>query len=296
MRAAIYARYSSDSQREASIEDQVRLCSERLAQEGWQLTQVFSDRAMSGASTLRAGYQELLQAIQLRKLDVVVAEALDRLSRDQEDVAALFKKARFAGVRLITLPEGEITELHVGLKGTMNALFLKDLALKTHRGLRGRVEAGKSAGGKAFGYEMARRHDERGEVIRGDRQINEMEAGVVRRIFEMFASGSSPIAIAQDPERRAHSRTQRSGLARHDDPRPRRTRHGHPQERDLYWPGGLEPHAVHQGPCNRQAGLPPEPGECLGHRPATRAPHRRRRPVGAGAEPAWCHPGEVRRQ
>jgi DNA invertase Pin-like site-specific DNA recombinase len=158
---------------------------------------VFSDRAMSGASTLRAGYQELLHAIQSGKLDVVVAEALDRLSGDQEDVAALFKKAKFAGVRLITLAEGEITELHVGLKGTMNALFLTDLSRKTHRGLRGRVEAGKSAGGKAFGYEVARRHDKRGEVIRGDRRISEIEASVVRRIFEMFASGSSPIAIAK---------------------------------------------------------------------------------------------------
>ncbi len=55
---------------------------------------------------------------------MVLAEALDRLSRDQEDVAALFKQLRFAGVRLVTLAEGEISELHVGLKGTMNAPFL----------------------------------------------------------------------------------------------------------------------------------------------------------------------------
>ena len=52
---------------------------------------------------------------------------------------------RFADVTIVTLAEGEISELHVGLKGTMNALFLKDLADKTHRGFRGRVEAGRSA-------------------------------------------------------------------------------------------------------------------------------------------------------
>jgi hypothetical protein len=64
-------------------------------------------------------------------------------------VATLFKHLRFAGVQIVTLAEGEISELHVGLKGTMNALFLKDLAAKTHRGLRGRVEKGKGARSEA---------------------------------------------------------------------------------------------------------------------------------------------------
>ena len=66
-----------------------------------------------------------------------------------EDTAGLFKRLTFAGVNIVTLAEGDITHLHVGLKGTMNALFLKDLADKTRRGLRGRVELGKSGGGSA---------------------------------------------------------------------------------------------------------------------------------------------------
>jgi len=53
------------------------------------------------------------------------------LSRDQEDIAALYKQLTFSDITMITLAEGEISELHVGLKGTMNALFLKDLAQKT---------------------------------------------------------------------------------------------------------------------------------------------------------------------
>ena len=56
----------------------------------------------------------------------------------------------YAGVQIVTLSKGEVSHLHVGLKGTMNALFLKDLAAKTHRGLRGRVELGKSGGGNAY--------------------------------------------------------------------------------------------------------------------------------------------------
>jgi len=72
-------------------------------------------------------------------VDIVIAEALDRLSRDQEDIARIYKRLSFAQVTLVTLAEGEINELHNGLKGTMNALFLKDLANKTRRGQRGRV-------------------------------------------------------------------------------------------------------------------------------------------------------------
>jgi DNA invertase Pin-like site-specific DNA recombinase len=197
MRAVIYARYSSENQREASIEDQIRLCKERIVREGWSLLQVYRDSAISGASALRPGYQALLQAARDGGFDFVVAEALDRLSRDQEDVAALFKRLRFAGIRIVTIAEGEISELHVGLKGTMNALFLKDLAAKTHRGLRGRVAAGKSAGGRSFGYDVVRQIDATGRLLRGERRINPSEASIVRRIFEMFASGLSPIAIAR---------------------------------------------------------------------------------------------------
>lgn len=141
---ALYARYSSAMQREASIEDQLRLCRERAVREGWTVGEVFADRATSGASMLRPGLQELLEEARSGRVDVVLTEALDRLSRDQADVAALYKRLSFAGVRIVTLAEGEITELHVGLKGTMNQLFLKDLADKTRRGLRGRVEAGRS--------------------------------------------------------------------------------------------------------------------------------------------------------
>ena len=159
MRAVIYARYSSDQQRATSIDDQIRLCKEKIAREGWTLVQVYRDAAISGATTLRPGYQAMMEGAREAEFDVVVAEALDRLSRDQEDIAALFKRLQFAGIRLVTLGEGDIGVLHIGLKGTMNALFLKDLADKTRRGLRGRVEAGKSGGGNAYGYDVVRSYD-----------------------------------------------------------------------------------------------------------------------------------------
>jgi len=201
-RVALYARYSTDNQSVASIEDQFRICREHAGREQWQVIGTYHDAAISGASViLRPGVQSLLQDAQRGKFDIVLAEALDRVSRDQADVATLFKHLRFAGVQIVTLAEGEISELHVGLKGTMNALFLKDLSAKTHRGLRGRVEKGKAGGGLCYGYDVVKRTDSEGEPVRGERKINEAEAVVVRRIFREFAAGKSPRAIATDLNR-----------------------------------------------------------------------------------------------
>ncbi len=197
MKVAIYARYSSDNQREASIEDQVRVCKSRVRQEGWTLVATYVDRGLSGASVLRPGYQQLLEDAGNAEFDVVMAEALDRLSRDQENIAGLYKRLFYLGITLVTVAEGEITELHIGLKGTMNALFLKDLAQKTHRGLEGRVRHGRSAGGRVYGYDIVKEVGSDGEPVRGGRVINRIEARIVRRIFREFASGKSPTRIAR---------------------------------------------------------------------------------------------------
>src|SRR5271156_6256573 len=182
----IYARYSSDLQREASIEDQNRICRERAAREGWSVYKCYSDRGISGASLIRPGIQKLLQDAQAGRFAVVVTESLDRLSRDQEDIAHIFKRITFAGGRIVTLSEGEINELHIGLKGTMGALYLKDLADKTRRGLRGRVEAGKSGGGNSYGYDVVRRLDAEGLPVRGERKINAAKGGIGRRMLNDY--------------------------------------------------------------------------------------------------------------
>ncbi|WP_245820741.1 recombinase family protein [Flavimaricola marinus] len=184
-------------QRDASIDDQERLCRERAEREGWTITGIFTDRALSGASMLRPGLQDVLNQAQAGKFDVLLCEALDRLSRDQADVATIFKRLSFAEVGSVTLSEGEIGELHVGLKGTMNQLFLKDLAAKTRRGLRGRVERGLSGGGNSYGYDAVRRLGPDGLPVTGERQINDDQAYIIRRVFQEFADGRSPKSIAQ---------------------------------------------------------------------------------------------------
>lgn len=94
----------------------------------------YHDSVISGAPLIRPGVQALLADALRSRFEVVVAEALDRISRDQEDIAAVFKRLTFAGIKISTLSEGDFTHLHVGLKDTMNALFLKDLGDKTRAG------------------------------------------------------------------------------------------------------------------------------------------------------------------
>src|SRR6202158_2209738 len=100
MHAVVYARYSSDLQRESFIDDQIRISRKRIEQEGCEYLHAYIDRALSGASALRPAYQSLLEDARHGQFDLVVVEALDRLSRDQEDIAGLFKRLRFAGVSL----------------------------------------------------------------------------------------------------------------------------------------------------------------------------------------------------
>jgi DNA invertase Pin-like site-specific DNA recombinase len=192
-RAAVYARFSSENQREASIDDQIRVCTAHLAREGFSVVETYADYAVSGATTLRPGYQALLRDARAKRFDIVVAESLDRFSRDQEHIAAFFKQASFAGTRIVTLSEGEVSELHIGLKGTMGALYLKELAEKTRRGLEGRIRAGRSIGRAAYGYRRVPRLNDQNEPDRGLRAIDPCEGAIVLRIFKEYASGFSPV-------------------------------------------------------------------------------------------------------
>ena len=83
-RVVLYARYSTDNQREVSIEDQFRLCREHAEREGWKIVGTYHDAAVSGASMiLRPGVQALLEDAQRGAFDMVLAEALDAIGRDE---------------------------------------------------------------------------------------------------------------------------------------------------------------------------------------------------------------------
>lgn len=196
LRALIYARYSSDLQSASSTEYQIRVCLRLCESQGWKVVQTIEDAAISGASHLRPGFQRLQEAARDGLCDVIVAEALDRLSRDQEHMAGLYKRLAYHGVKIVTRSEGEIDEMRVSFGGLMSSQFLKQLAEKTRRGLEGRVMAGKSGGGNSYGYQVRRGFDASGTVITGERDIDPAEAAVVRRIFADYDSGLSARSIA----------------------------------------------------------------------------------------------------
>jgi DNA invertase Pin-like site-specific DNA recombinase len=127
MKTAVYARYSSENQRAASIEDQLEICRRFIERQGWVLAQVYEDRSMSGASRFRPGYQQMVADLASGTFEVIVVEALDRLGRKLADVAELHDRLVFAGIKLYAVSTGEITAMHIGMLGTMAQLFLADL-------------------------------------------------------------------------------------------------------------------------------------------------------------------------
>lgn len=197
LRVAIYARFSSQLQKDSSIEDQVRDCRARAEREGWQVTQVFSDYAISGAVRDRPGLNALVDHVAGGHATLVLAEAIDRISRDQEDLASIHKRITFLGGRIVTLSEGAVDELQIGFKGTMASLFRKDLADKIRRGQRGRIAAGRTPGGVVYGYRKIHQLDARGEAERGLREIDPEQAAIVRRVVAEYLAGESPLAIAR---------------------------------------------------------------------------------------------------
>ncbi|WP_084294525.1 recombinase family protein [Leisingera aquimarina] len=165
-------------------------------QKGWQVTEVFTDHALSGNNALRPGYQRLIQAAERGDIDVIAAESQNRLSRDMADSATLLKRMSFFAVKIHTASENELDDMKVGVGGLVSAMFLKDLAQKTRRGLEGRIAKGKSAGGICYGYRVKREILPDGTVSTGDREIEPEEAAVIKRIFGDYADGLSARSIA----------------------------------------------------------------------------------------------------
>lgn len=190
-RAALYARFSSDLQSESSIADQFALCRNFCAREGFAVVSERSDRALSGASIHgRKGLADLLADAKSSRCDVIVVEALDRLSRDMGDLSNIWKEANFAGVPIIAVHDGKADQIQIGVRGLVGALYLTDLANKTRRGLAGKLRAGQRAGGLPYGYRPIAGRPE-------DHEIYEPEAAIVRRIFEEYMKGATPRQIAQ---------------------------------------------------------------------------------------------------
>ncbi len=200
LRCVCYARYSTDRQNPLSIEDQVRKSHEYADRCGWRVLQeeTYSDEALAGDTDDRPGLRHLLEAAASlpRTFDVILIEDTSRLSRDLGDSLRITKQLKFDGVRVVFVSQGidsdsEQFEVLLAVHGLVDGLYIKELAQKTHRGLEGKILRGLHAGGRCFGYKTA--------AVEGGKklEVNEAEAALVRRIFEMSASGGSLKAIAK---------------------------------------------------------------------------------------------------
>jgi DNA invertase Pin-like site-specific DNA recombinase len=189
--AVAYCRYSTDLQKETSIEDQAALCEQIAAREDCKIVKVYTDRAKSSASMIdRDGLLDLMRAAQRREFEVVITESPDRLSRDPEDLPGIYKRLKFAEINIYD-PKGEVTDIDIGVRGIMGPMFMKDLAAKIRRGINGRVRKGLIPGVRAYGYRIVAGKP-------GEREINADEAKIVHRIFEEYANGVPPRQIALD--------------------------------------------------------------------------------------------------
>lgn len=197
LRAAIYARYSSERQAETSIDDQVRLCRVRAERESWAVVTVHTDSAISGSTEVatRAGGKALLVDVLAGRIDVLLLEGLDRLSRDQVEQERIVRRLEHRGVRIVGVSDGYDSALGArkvlrGVRGLINELYLDDLRAKTHRGQAGQVDRGFAAGGRSYGYRLV-------ATEAGSRfEVDEAEARWVRWIFEQYAAGEGVHRIA----------------------------------------------------------------------------------------------------
>ena len=101
MDAVIYARYSSNNQREESIEGQIRECREFAEKNNLQIVDEYIDRAISGKTDNRPAFQRLIKDSSKGKFDVVIMYTLDRFARNRYDSAIYKAKLKKNGVRLL---------------------------------------------------------------------------------------------------------------------------------------------------------------------------------------------------
>lgn len=198
LRACLYARYSTDKQSEASVDDQFRLCKRLAEQHGFIVAKRFSDPAISGGTSKRPEYQKMLNAARRREFDVIVAEDTSRLWRLLAEQAPRLAELADLGIFVVTHDldtRMESSAVLGAVTGAMSEQYRKEIARRTRRGLEGRARKGKSAGGRAYGYRIVHTAISDTEIVK-EVAVDPAQAEIVVRIFEMYADGISTRAIA----------------------------------------------------------------------------------------------------
>ena len=187
MTAVIYARYSSDNQREESIEGQIRECTAYAEKNGITIVKHYIDRAISAKTDNRPEFQQMIKDSDKKLFDIVLVWKLDRFARNRYDSARYKTQLKKNGVKLMSAteiisdgPEGIILESV--LEGYAE-YYSADLSEKVIRGMTENALKGKFSGGAIpFGY-----------TINADRrfEIDPLTAPFVAEAFQRYNDGQT---------------------------------------------------------------------------------------------------------
>lgn len=194
MRAAIYARFSTDRQNESSITDQFRVCTEFTEREGMHVSERFDDQGISGAALgNRPGVIRMQEAALARRFDVLLVTDLSRLSRSNGDLSKMIDRLVAKGLRVVGVQDGYDSsrrghKLQAGLSGIIGEAFREMVKDRTYAALESRAKERRPTGGRAYGY----------TALAGTRAVDVEQAEIVRQIFTRFAEGGTYRAIAAE--------------------------------------------------------------------------------------------------
>ena len=195
LRACVYARFSTENQSADSIADQIRECERIAEREGLEIVERFSDAALSAGTTQRPGYQDMLTAARARHFSVIICEDISRLWRNRAEFGPRSAELEDLGVHMLTCTGDDTRRdgwgLTVQIKQAMAEAARREASYRTRRGLEGRARAGKSTGGRAYGFRCVEigPPERAGERPQTELQVDPETAPTVLRIFSLYADG-----------------------------------------------------------------------------------------------------------
>ena len=192
MLAAAYARFSSDSQREESIEIQVSEIERLVESKGWKMGPIYTDYAVSGTREDRPGFSRCIEDGIAGAYQVLVVYKMDRFARNVAYAQETKRRLFSAGVSIWSVREGEVSDTPEGfLLGGVTDIYAeyysRNLSVMVRNGIRKSARERKAAGRRIYGY----------AVDADDRFVEDPDtAAVVRSIFADYASGLSANQIS----------------------------------------------------------------------------------------------------
>jgi site-specific DNA recombinase len=199
VKAAIYARYSTDLQDKTSIDGQFRNCEDFCKRQDLEIVCRFSDEGITGTDDSRPGYRSLRDAAERGDFDVIVVDETSRLTRNPGSLLNTMDELQYRDQALLDTKGFDSRQqsamLMAGVYGGMDRMELDKIKERTHRGLRERAEHGHWTGGKTYGY-RSEPIDSEDPKSQKRLVIQQDEAEIVREAFALYADGIPPKQIA----------------------------------------------------------------------------------------------------